>query len=359
MIINHNIPALNTYRQLSANNTMVSKSLEKLSSGQRINRAGDDAAGLAISEKMRGQIRGLNQASSNAQDGISLIQTAEGALNETHAILQRMRELAVQSSTDTNTDKDRTEIQKEVDQLASEITRIAETTQFNTMELLDGSFKDKKFHIGANAEQNVTIDVSDMTSKALGIETANKQQATVGTTNYDTNNADVKSIEVTVTAGAASDDGSATATLGDDGKLTLAYVSAGTNGTPLDLAGLNEVLKEHGVEIDTFPPTAGSADFKAKVATVGNIKEAYANIADESITKLTFAANTAATGTTVSITKDSAGAVEVTAGQEVTFEDLNKALKDYGITIASNDKDVTKETTVGTIAAAVDGLLNI
>lgn len=139
MIINHNIPALNTYNKLVLNNSNMSKSLEKLSSGLRINRAADDAAGLAISEKMRSQIRGLDQASRNAQDGISLIQTAEGALNETHSILQRMRELAVQAANDTYTSSDRMEIQKEVDQLRSEIDRIANTTEFNTKKLLDGT----------------------------------------------------------------------------------------------------------------------------------------------------------------------------------------------------------------------------
>lgn len=136
MRINHNISALNTFRQLSLNNTSTSKSLEKLSSGLRINRAGDDAAGLAISEKMRGQIRGLNQAASNANDGISLIQTAEGALNETQSILQRMRELAVQASNDTNTAADREEIQKEIDQLTQEIDRIGNSTEFNTKSCL-------------------------------------------------------------------------------------------------------------------------------------------------------------------------------------------------------------------------------
>ncbi|MGB4565615.1 MAG: hypothetical protein WBI69_02055 [Limnochordia bacterium] len=140
-------------RQLAVNQTNASKSMERLSSGMRINRAGDDAAGLAISEKMRGQIRGLKQAARNAQDGISLIQTAEGALNETHAILQRMRELATQASNDTNTAVDRAELQKEIDQLASEITRIADNTEFNTQNLLGGEFK-AKFHIGANADQS-------------------------------------------------------------------------------------------------------------------------------------------------------------------------------------------------------------
>ncbi|MDN5326562.1 MAG: flagellin [Moorella sp. (in: firmicutes)] len=139
MIINHNIAALNTYRQLSSVNTATSKSLEKLSSGLRINRAGDDAAGLAISEKMRGQIRGLDQATRNAQDGISMIQTAEGALNEVHSILQRMRELAIQAGNDTNTSSDRAEIQKEINQLTSEINRIGNTTEFNTQKLLNAT----------------------------------------------------------------------------------------------------------------------------------------------------------------------------------------------------------------------------
>ncbi|MBP1931458.1 flagellin [Ammoniphilus resinae] len=141
MRINHNIAALNTYRQLTTNNAAQGKSIEKLSSGLRINRAGDDAAGLAISEKMRGQIRGLDQATRNSQDAISMIQTAEGALNETHSILQRMRELAVQSSTDTNTLSDREEIQKEINQLTSEINRIGNTTDFNTKKLLNGDLE--------------------------------------------------------------------------------------------------------------------------------------------------------------------------------------------------------------------------
>ncbi|ANX02391.1 flagellin [Thermoclostridium stercorarium subsp. leptospartum DSM 9219] len=168
MIINHNISALNTYRQLSLNNSNAAKSIEKLSSGYRINRAGDDAAGLAISEKMRAQIRGLNMASKNAQDGISLIQTAESALNETHEILQRMRELAVQAANDTNTDYDREALQKEVDQLAQELSRIGATTEFNTKKILDGTFTGR-LHIGANADQNLEISIGDMRGLALGM----------------------------------------------------------------------------------------------------------------------------------------------------------------------------------------------
>lgn len=160
--------AMNTHRQLGVANNSGAKSMEKLSSGLRINRAGDDAAGLAISEKMRGQIRGLNQASSNAQNGISLIQTAEGALNETHAILQRMRELAVQSATDTNTADDRTKIQAEVDELAKEITRISNTTEFNTQNLMAGGFS-STFHVGANKDQNVGLSIKGMDASSLGI----------------------------------------------------------------------------------------------------------------------------------------------------------------------------------------------
>lgn len=139
MIINHNMNALNAHRNMNVNNTNAGKSMEKLSSGLRINRAGDDAAGLAISEKMRGQIRGLEQSSRNAADGISMIQTAEGALNETTNILQRMRELAVQAGNDTNTTSDREEIQKEIDALTEEVDRIANNTEFNTQKLLNGN----------------------------------------------------------------------------------------------------------------------------------------------------------------------------------------------------------------------------
>jgi flagellin len=170
MRINNNIMAMNTHRQLGINNMAGAKSLEKLSSGYRINRAGDDAAGLSISEKMRSQIRGLKMASKNAQDGISLIQTAEGALNEAHAILQRMRELAVQSASDTNTDDDRAELQKEVAQLIEELDRIAENTEFNGMALLDGTFEDKVIHIGANSGQALSIAISGAASSDLGVE---------------------------------------------------------------------------------------------------------------------------------------------------------------------------------------------
>ncbi|MDR3562177.1 MAG: flagellin [Negativicutes bacterium] len=158
MIINHNLMSLNTLNSLNSTQTSLSKSMQKLSSGLKINSASDDAAGLAISEKMRGQINGLTQASANAQDGISMLQTAEGALNETTSILQRMRELAVQSSSDTNTDSDRSDIQSEFDQLTSEIDRISTTTQFNTKNLLDGSMGSAITTATKNVLSNSGID---------------------------------------------------------------------------------------------------------------------------------------------------------------------------------------------------------
>ena len=170
MVVQHNMAAANANRQLGISTRTLSKSTEKLSSGYRINRAADDAAGLSISEKMRSQIRGLNKASSNAQDGISLIQTAEGALNESHSILQRMNELATQAANDTNTSVDRTAIQKEITALTSEIDRIQSTTQFNSQNLLDGSFKDKNLQIGALKNQNIKIDIDKMDSTELKIK---------------------------------------------------------------------------------------------------------------------------------------------------------------------------------------------
>ena len=179
MRINHNLQALNSYNRLAKNQAMGSKSVQKLSSGLRINSAADDAAGLTISEKMRSQIRGLEQASRNAQDGISLIQTAEGALGETHEILQKMRELAVQSSNDTNVAVDRVGIQSEADQLAEEISRIANSTEFNTKKVLDGSFNGS-LHIGANKDQSVTFAIGNMQADALSVQTAAQTSTTTG-----------------------------------------------------------------------------------------------------------------------------------------------------------------------------------
>ena len=205
MRINTNTAAMNTYSQLTSANASKSSSLAKLSSGLRINKAGDDAAGLAISEKMKNQISGMTQASRNAQDGISLIQTAEGGLTETHSILNRMRDLAVQAKNDTNTTEDRGAIQKEMDSLTKEVDRIANQTEFNGKSLLtskaaDGTATDAgtsfTFQIGANKGQDIKLEIGNMTAKSLGItagagDTATGPDVSTAAANYDTVIADL------------------------------------------------------------------------------------------------------------------------------------------------------------------------
>lgn len=198
MRIQHNINALNSLRQLGTNNTNTGKNLEKLSSGFRINRAGDDAAGLAISEKMRAQINGLEMASKNAEDGISLIQTAEGGLNETHAILQRMRELSVQAANGTNQDEDLDSIQAEIDALAEEIDRIADSTKFNGISLLNGDIESTgvTFQIGSGSKdfESVTLTISAMKASDLGVDSLDvKTDAKAAIDSLDTAIADVSS----------------------------------------------------------------------------------------------------------------------------------------------------------------------
>lgn len=272
MRINHNIAALNTYRQLNSASTAQGKSMEKLSSGLRINKAGDDAAGLAISEKMRAQVRGLDQAGRNAQDGISLIQTAEGALNETQSILQRMRELATQAANDTNTTDDRGEIQKEINQLTSEINRIGNTTEFNTKKVLNGDFEFKAATSGVTkatvALDNTTVITNQETAASVtgttfgsGGVTAAKDTAATATGTIDadavaitaSNNeltlkVDGTEYNLTFTATAVNANDvideinnqltGATASFGSDGKLTIKSDTLG-NGGSIEILGGN------------------------------------------------------------------------------------------------------------------------
>lgn len=253
MRINNNIMAMNTYRQLGIGNSSAAKSMEKLSSGYRINRAGDDAAGLSISEKMRGQIRGLKMASKNAQDGISLIQTAEGALNETHAILQRMRELAVQSANDTNVDIDRDAIQGEIDQLAAEITRIAQNTNFNEQNLLDGTFVDKIFHIGANADQSLAISIGNMDAATLQVLNTTNFTGTAAAAETDPNNL-AESVDASAYVGP---NGTVTFTLGDDFAVSTNDVTT----YELSAAGITDV--DAVPDNNGATPTISNANFVA------------------------------------------------------------------------------------------------
>lgn len=292
MRINHNIAALNTHRQLSSASNAQAKSMEKLASGLRINRAGDDAAGLAISEKMRGQIRGLDQASRNSQDAISLIQTAEGALNETHDILQRMRELSVQGANDTNVTADRDAIQEELNELRNEIDRIGDTTEFNTQKLLKGN-------LGGTVEQDATTttvlgvtgvasaETSGATAGTYTISVVNAGSLTMTDGNGKTQeiaNADGAQelnfsefgITIKTNAGYTQDlgignvivnAGSATFQIGanEDQNLSLAINDMRTTGTAINLAGNRVDVTDHAT---------------AK-ATITNIDSAIENVSKE------------------------------------------------------------------------------
>lgn len=309
MRINNNIMAMNTHRQLGANQMNGAKSMEKLSSGLRINRAGDDAAGLAISEKMRGQIRGLSQASRNAQDGISMIQTAEGALNESHSILQRMRELAVQSATDTNTAADRLELQKEADQLASELTRIGDNTEFNTQKLLNGDLVSAKFHIGANAGQRMDIAINDMRALELGV---------------------VGDVSATIASGIAVGAGVGLTPDAQDGTYTVAL-----DGATYQLKDASGTVVADGLDGATFTGTgadAGSSAFGDDTFTLtdtakvgGSVVIAGATVTsfDAAITNTTLEAG-AYTASLTELT-DASGTVIATSIDQTNFVDASGA----------------------------------
>ncbi|MBR1715883.1 MAG: flagellin [Treponema sp.] len=202
MVINHNMSSMFANRTLGLSNDQIQSNIEKLSSGEKINRAGDDASGLAVSEKMRSQIRGLNQANRNIENGVSFIQTTEGYLRETTDILQRVRELAVQSANGIYTDEDRMQIQVEVSQLVSEVDRIASQAQFNGLNMLTGAFaKDSaagrvmQFHIGANMDQNARVYIGTMTAQALGLKGAEGTEEQVSIATPETANMAIGTID--------------------------------------------------------------------------------------------------------------------------------------------------------------------
>ncbi|MER1957432.1 MAG: flagellin [Solibacillus sp.] len=364
MRIQHNISALNTHRNLGFNNAQASKNLEKLSSGYKINRAGDDAAGLAISEKMRGQIRGLDMATKNANDSISLIQTAEGALNESHSILQRMRELAVQASNDTNVTEDREALQKEVDQLKEELTRISTDTEFNTQKLLNGDFKDKVFHIGANGQQNIQLSVADTSAIALEVSVKGEVVA-----------------PPTATTGGQIKAGTETATWKDKEEAqkdvvfthdATANTWTGSNGQVIDVANANATETALVAKLTAAQQTTGGTTTPTTyTATTGNPAAAstgavtYATTDDVFMnTDGKFYVGTDATGTEITdaadiaaLTADATFAAGITAGTTTggtttAKVDLEEKQAGYyndttGALVHASLKDVTVGATAG------------
>ncbi|MBR9648468.1 flagellin N-terminal helical domain-containing protein [Clostridium tyrobutyricum] len=365
MIINHNLMANNALRNMNINSGNASKAMEKLSSGLRINRAGDDAAGLAISEKMRGQINGLNQASSNSQDGISLIQTAEGALNETSAILQRMRTLAVQSATDTNTDDDRGQIQKEISQLTQEVDRIANTTEFNTKKLLDGTLSDKvagkneilqgqasmtspitndakivavtgAFSDGLEGSHQITLQqshgsVDSTIGKTL---TTTTKLSELGITNLGAFTVDGNSSAVGVSTTSTGSALTTESTIGD--LIDAINTTSGTNAKAELVDGKLEVTSTTG-DAQIELKDAGGSDiinqlFGAATKTSTNADAANADIQD---------IFTSADGKTTT-TKTYHGANVLAAGTGITFNGIT--LKDDGTNAKAINKSITVES---------------
>jgi len=375
MRINHNIAAMNTYNKLTANNAATAKSLEKLSSGLKINRAGDNAAGLAISEKMRAQVRGLDQASTNAQDGVSLIQTAEGGLNETHSILQRMRELAVQSANDTNTSNDRAEMQKEIDQLSSEITRISTSTEFNTKKLLNGDMG-KTFATTTDtlAPANLQITGSDittgsytLTATAGGTDTKTINTNTVGTT--------FVAADITAATGtkygsyslqAVRTGGNANLTLtGPDG--TQSTVSGSAIGSAVTIGGVSFAFDTHAMDLAdgatgtmTFSLTNAGVNISlsgAKTATTGVI----ASYAGEKLNvggfemNLTWGNSTTADTTVMSVTDKAVKFhIGANADQNTSLSVNNMSASALGVNALNVSTQAGANAAITTIQTAID-----
>ncbi|SFC86715.1 flagellin [Clostridium uliginosum] len=334
MIINHNMNAMNAHRMMGGNTANTGKAMEKLSSGLRINRAGDDAAGLAISEKMRGQIRGLDQASRNGQDGISMIQTAEGALNETHSILQRMRELAVQSSNDTNVSVDRGEIQKEMDELAKEVTRIANNTEFNTQKLINGGIdangiKAAKFHIGANSGQDIELSIKAMDAKSLGVSRDLVTATGTGAGN-------VKSATFQSTVGSKVVDG-AVITFAyskvNASPATASKVDGAANFTSADLSKLNadtNMTIKVGADTYTLTNTALKAwDDKAGHNAITDTTAFLGNAVNATGGKLSDVVNITNASGKISLEAKTAGANAITVNYNGT--DIGKVAGVFGM----------------------------
>ncbi|MBB6698579.1 flagellin [Clostridium algidicarnis] len=349
MIINHNMGAMNANRNMGINQTNAGKSMEKLSSGLRINRAGDDAAGLAISEKMRGQIRGLDQAAANSQDGISMIQTAEGALAETHSILQRMRELAVQSGNDTNVAVDRNEIQKEMNQLSSEINRIGNTTEFNTQKVLAGDGKVNLAETGKTTNANLTG------GKVTTTEATQKVTLTAKATNGQTAEFTLNGEKITLTFAANAEpanNNKAFEVTGNSAKIYLNTIAdtADTAATAIANA-LKEVIAKNDTLKGNFSvdgTTVGSVTVAA--TSTGLFKGAEGNIAASTGTITDANSGTASVGVTTAVKAVAKDVVDFTglkAANLDTFVGKGFTVGDKQIEFYNADKGAYTGTAIG------------
>jgi len=339
MVINTNIMSLNAQRNLSKSNNMLATSMQRLSSGLRINSAKDDAAGLAISERMTSQIRGLNQAIRNANDGISLAQTAEGALSSSGDILQRIRELAVQAANGSNSASDRKSLQQEVNQLVSELDRIATTTQFNGKNLLDGTFGSQQFQVGANANQTISASTGNFRTNAYGLQRITGTSDSVfnggtGTQRFDGSN----TIDISSTEGTAS-----SINVGDSAKEAAANINAQSDTTGVTASASTELDITFGatgsytLTIAADNSTAVSVSFNISDTSTASGLQAAADAFNEvtSKTGVTAEVNSAGTGVTL----------KHATGETITLKD----------TTTQNDGDVTVSDGTDSITLAANG----
>ncbi len=361
MIVQHNMQSMNANRMLGIVTGNLAKSTEKLSSGYRINRAADDAEGLAISEKMRSQIRGLTQASTNAEDGISLIQTAEGALNESHSILQRMRELAIQAANGTETDDDRGNIQDEIEQLQDELDRIAETTEFNTMKLLDGSFDGVSTNnttagpkygqydgtLGAFITSNIVgVTVTTNTSATAGGESAIWDAAGTSLTISLANNKTYTQADIdNLIKNAKQEDYSATNTPAEItvkfGTGVFTATTATSKKTEATVAGV-KASGEDDIVVNTSASYVGANKIKITSNKYGqdyniDIKFKFdADAGKESVTLSTAPVYNTSTATSLTNVVGTAAGYEITlmSGKEYTAEDIEDLLAEVGLNVS-------------------------
>jgi flagellin len=338
--VNTNVASLNAQRNLMGTNRKLNTALQRLSSGYRINSAKDDAAGLAITDRMTSQVRGLNQAARNANDGISLAQTAEGALQETTSLLQRMRELAIQSANDTNSDSDRQSIQDEVTQLQAEINRIAESTTFNNKNLLDGSFGVAKFHVGSEANQTITVTTGDARGTSLGsYRTALRSEAAVAASgtadsSYTGSNLVINGSE-----------GTGTATI-------AASASAKTAATAINAQTVNTgVTASARTQVEISSIGSGSYSFKLGTAT-GGTATISASVTGSDISNLVESINDHSATTGVTATeKDGKLVLEDADGDTITLEHTSGAASTWSADVYQED-GVVDTGTSQTVASA-------
>jgi flagellin len=344
LYINTNVASLNAQRNLTGSSSALGRSFERLSSGLRINSAKDDSAGLAIASRFSSQIRGLNQAVRNTNDGISLAQTAEGALQESQNILQRVRELSVQAANDTNSDSDRESLQAEVDQLTSELDRIATTTQFNGSRILDGSFLGSRFHVGANSRETITVNVQDARSSALGRQSRTDGDYVDATVSLSTGDVQINSVSIRGTV--AADDSLSTTLKEGSAIAKAAAINDSTEFTKVR-AIVNKAVSDGNGPIDGG--TLDSTNYiRINNQTITGIT-VQSNDADDALVNAINAV-TAETGVIASLDKDNALVLTAEDGRNIDVETQGNG---------ANISGLTTDTLTGSITLQSEDAVNL